>query len=103
MSDYVPLLVHNQGVQFTPLIVETWGCLGGRFRRWLRQQGNAHVGLAALIGVALQQEQALVILLRTASSMGGINVDLVDRERDDVEVEGGPLWVEAPYMVDSQM
>ncbi|CAI5976756.1 unnamed protein product [Closterium sp. NIES-65] len=122
-SDYAPLLARNRGVQFTPLIVETWGCLGGRFRRWLRQQGDAHVGLAvsrgacreddtvfsayllgslkALIGVALQRAQARVILLRAASSMGGINVDLVDREWDDGDAEGGALWVEAPYMVDS--
>ncbi|CAI7884160.1 unnamed protein product [Closterium sp. NIES-53] len=122
-SDYAPLLARNRGVQFTPLIVETWGCLGGRFQRWLRQQGDAHVGLAvsrgacreddsvfsayllgslkALIGVALQRAQARVILLRAASSIGGINVDLVDRERDDVDVEGGALWVEAPYMVDT--
>ncbi|CAI5954775.1 unnamed protein product [Closterium sp. NIES-65] len=86
-------------------IVEMWGCLDGRFRRWLRQQGDAHMGLAvsrggvseddtsfstyllgslkALIGVALQQAQARVILLRAASSMGGMNVDLVDREKDD--------------------
>ncbi|CAI5983640.1 unnamed protein product [Closterium sp. NIES-65] len=120
-SDYAPLLARNRGVQFTPLIVETWGCLGGRFQRWLRQQGDAHVGLAvsrgacreddsvfsayllgslkALIGVALQRAQARVILLRAASSMGGINVDLVDRERDDVDVEGGALWVEATYMI----
>ncbi|CAI6002377.1 unnamed protein product [Closterium sp. NIES-65] len=119
-SDYAPLLARNRGVQFTPLIVETWGCLGGRFERWLRQQGDAHVELAvsrgacreddsvfsayllgslkALIGVALQRAQARVILLRAASSMGGINVDLADRERDDVDVEGGALWVEAPYM-----
>ncbi|CAI5969027.1 unnamed protein product [Closterium sp. NIES-65] len=124
-SDYAPLLARNRGVQFTPLIVETWGCLGGRFQRWLRQQGDAHVGLAvsrgacreddsvflayllgslkALIGVALQRAQARVILLRAASSMGGINVDLADRERDDVDVEGGALWVEAPYMVDTLM
>ncbi|CAI5963912.1 unnamed protein product [Closterium sp. NIES-65] len=90
---------------------------------WLRQQGDAHVGLAvsrgacreddtvfsayllgslkALIGVALQRAQARVILLREASSMGGINVDLVDREWDDGDAEGGALWVEAPYMVDS--
>ncbi|CAI5963439.1 unnamed protein product [Closterium sp. NIES-65] len=122
-SDYAPLLARNRGVQFTPLIVETWGCLGGRFRRWLCQQGDAHVGLAvsrgacreddtvfsayllgslkALIGVALQRAQARVILLRAASSMGGINVDLVDREWDDGDAEGGALWVEAPYMVDS--
>ncbi|CAI5995277.1 unnamed protein product [Closterium sp. NIES-65] len=122
-SDYAPLLARNRGVQFTPLIVETWGCLGGRFRRWLRQQGDAHVGLAvsrgacreddtvfsayllgslkALIGVALQRAQARVILFRAASSMGGINVDLVDREWDDGDAEGGALWVEAPYMVDS--
>ncbi|CAI6008444.1 unnamed protein product [Closterium sp. NIES-65] len=95
-SDYAPLLARNRGVQFTPLIVETWGCLGGRFRRWLRQQGDAHVGLAvsrgacreddtvfsayllgslkALIVVALQRAQARVILLRAASSMGGINI-----------------------------
>ncbi|CAI5946737.1 unnamed protein product [Closterium sp. NIES-65] len=101
-SDYAPLLARNRGVQFTPLIDKTWGCLGGRFRQWLRQQGDAHVGLAvsrracreddsvfsayllgslkALIGVALQRAQARVILLRAASSMGGINVDLVDRE-----------------------
>ncbi|CAI5982707.1 unnamed protein product [Closterium sp. NIES-65] len=100
-SDYAPLLARNRGVQFTPLIVETWGCLGGRFQRWLRQQGDAHVGLAvcrgacreddsvfsayllgslkALIGVASQRAQARVILLRAASSMGGINVDLADR------------------------
>ncbi|CAI5958982.1 unnamed protein product [Closterium sp. NIES-65] len=91
--------------------------------QWLRQQGDAHVGLAvsrgacreddtvfsacllgslkALIGVALQRAQARVILLRAASSMGGINVDLVDREWDDGDAEGGALWVEAPYMVDS--
>ncbi|CAI7789955.1 unnamed protein product [Closterium sp. NIES-54] len=122
-SNYAPLLARSRGVQFTPLIVETWGCLGGRFQRWLRQQGDAHVGLAvsrgacredesvfstyllgslkALIGVALQRAQARVILLRAAFSMGGINVDLVDRERDDVDVEGGALWVEAPYMVDT--
>ncbi|CAI5981979.1 unnamed protein product [Closterium sp. NIES-65] len=119
-SDYAPLLARNRGVQFTPLIVETWGCLGGRFQRWLRQQGDVHVGLAvsrgacreddsvlsayllgsvkALIGVALQRAQACVILLPAASSMGWINVDLADRERDDVDVEGGALWVEAPYM-----
>ncbi|CAI5951234.1 unnamed protein product [Closterium sp. NIES-65] len=125
MSDYAPLLARNRGVQFTPLIVETWGCLGGRFWQWLRRQGDAHVGLAvsrgacreddfsfsayllgslkALIGVALQRAQARVILLRAASSMGGMNVDLVDREKDDVEEEGGALWVEAPYMVDAQM
>ncbi|CAI7776729.1 unnamed protein product [Closterium sp. NIES-54] len=124
-SDYAPLLARNRGMQFTPLIVEKWGCLGGRFRWWLRQQGDAHVGLAvsrgacredntsfsadllgslkALIGVALQRAQARVILLRVASSMRGMNVDLVDRERDDVELEGGALWVEAPYMVDAQM
>ncbi|CAI6009537.1 unnamed protein product [Closterium sp. NIES-65] len=124
-SDYAPLLARNRGVQFTPLIVETWGCLGGRFQRWLRQQGDAHVGLAvsrgacreddsvfsayllgslkALIGVALQRAQARVILLQAASSMGGINVDLADRERDDVDVEGKALWVEAPYMVDTLM
>ncbi|CAI5950918.1 unnamed protein product [Closterium sp. NIES-65] len=124
-SDYAPLLARNRGVQFTPLIVETWGCLGGRFRQWLRRQGDAHVGLAvsrgacreddfsfsayllwslkALIGVALQRAQARVILLRAASSIGGMNVDLVDREKDDVEEEGGALWVEAPYMVDAQM
>ncbi|CAI7833732.1 unnamed protein product [Closterium sp. NIES-54] len=124
-SDYAPLLARNRGVQFTPLIIETWGCLGGRFLRWLRQQWDAHVGLAVsqgacreddtsfsayllgslkvLIGVALQRAQARVILLRAASSMGGVNVDLVDRERDDIEVEGGALWVEAPYMVDAQM
>ncbi|CAI5948723.1 unnamed protein product [Closterium sp. NIES-65] len=124
-SDYAPLLARNRGVQFTPLIVETWGCIGGRFQWWLRQQGVAHVGLAvsqgacreddsvfsayllgslkALIGVALQRAQARVILLRAASSMGGINVDLVDRERDDVDVEGGALWVEATYMVDTLM
>ncbi|CAI5982051.1 unnamed protein product [Closterium sp. NIES-65] len=122
-SDYAPLLARNRGVQFTPLIVETWGCLGGRFQRRLREQGGVHVGLAvsrgacreddsvfsayllgslkALIGVALQRAQARVILLRAASSMGGINVDLADRERDDVNVEGGALWVEAPYMVDT--
>ncbi|CAI5962986.1 unnamed protein product [Closterium sp. NIES-65] len=47
--------------------------------------------LKALIGVALQRAQARVILLRAASSMGGINVDLADRERDDVDVEGGAL------------
>ncbi|CAI5984155.1 unnamed protein product [Closterium sp. NIES-65] len=35
--------------------------------------------------------------------MGGMNVDLVDRERDHVEVEGGALWVEALYMVDAQI
>ncbi|CAI5988783.1 unnamed protein product [Closterium sp. NIES-65] len=121
-SDYASLLARNRGVQFTPMIVETWGCLDGRFRRWLRQQGDAHVGLAvsrggfreddtvfsayllgslkALIGVALQRAQARVILLRAASSMGGINVDLVDREWDDGDAEGGALWVEAPYMVD---
>ncbi|CAI5946473.1 unnamed protein product [Closterium sp. NIES-65] len=52
-------------------------------------------------GVALQRAQARVILLRAASSMGGINVDLVDREWDDGDAEGGALWVEAPYMVDS--
>ncbi|CAI5992907.1 unnamed protein product [Closterium sp. NIES-65] len=108
-SDYAPLLARNRGVQFTPLIVEMWGCLGGCFRRWFRRQGDAHVGLAvlrgacqeddfsfsayllrslkALIGVALQRVQARVILLRAASSMGGINVDLVDREKDDVEEE----------------
>ncbi|CAI7854774.1 unnamed protein product [Closterium sp. NIES-54] len=125
MSDYAPLLARNRGVQFTPLIVETWGCLGSRFRRWLRQQRDAHAELAVsqgacreddtsfsayllgslkpLIGVALQQAQARVILLRAGSSMGGMNVDLVDRERDDVEVEGGALWVEAPYMVDVQI
>ncbi|CAI5953531.1 unnamed protein product [Closterium sp. NIES-65] len=125
MTDYAPLLARNQGVKFTPLIVETWGCLGGRFRPWLRRQGDAHVGLAvlrgacreddfsfsayllgslkALIGVALQRAQAHGILLRAASSMGGMNVDLVDREKDDVEEEGGALWVEAPYMVDAQM
>ncbi|CAI5959560.1 unnamed protein product [Closterium sp. NIES-65] len=124
-SDYAPLFARNRGVQFTPLIVETWGCLGGRFRRWLRQQGDAHVGLAvswavcreddtsfsayllgslkALIGVALQRAQARVILLRAVSSMKGMNVDLVDREKDDIEVEGGALWVEAPYMVDARM
>ncbi|CAI5969045.1 unnamed protein product [Closterium sp. NIES-65] len=84
-SDYAPLLARNRGVQFTPLIVETWGCLGGRFQQWLCQQGDAHVGLAvsrgacreddfvfstyllgslkALIGVALQRAQARVILL----------------------------------------
>ncbi|CAI7802015.1 unnamed protein product [Closterium sp. NIES-54] len=28
-NDYAPLLASNRGVQFTPLIVETWGCLGG--------------------------------------------------------------------------
>ncbi|CAI7879507.1 unnamed protein product [Closterium sp. NIES-53] len=122
-SDYAPLLARNRGVQFTLLIVETWGCLGGRFQRWLRQQGDAHVGLAvsrgacreddsvfsayllwslkALIGVALQRAQARVILLRAASSMGGINVDLVDWERDDVNMEGGALWAEAPHMVDT--
>ncbi|CAI7795389.1 unnamed protein product [Closterium sp. NIES-53] len=86
MSDYAPLLARNRGVQFTPLIVETWGCLGSRFRRWLRQQRDAHAELAPLIGVALQQAQARVILLRAGSSMGGMNVDLVDRERDDVEL-----------------
>ncbi|CAI5977473.1 unnamed protein product [Closterium sp. NIES-65] len=96
-SDYAPLLARNRGLQFTPLIVETWGCVGGRFRRWLRRQGDAH----ALIGVALQRAQARVILLRAASSMGGMNVDLVDREKDDIEKEGGALWVEAPYMVDA--
>ncbi|CAI5946643.1 unnamed protein product [Closterium sp. NIES-65] len=107
-SDYAPLLARNRGVQFTPLIVDL---------------GDAHVGLAvsrgacreddtvfsayllgslkALIGVALQRAQARVILLRAASSMGGINVDLVDREWDDGDAEGGALWVEAPYMVDS--
>ncbi|CAI7924140.1 unnamed protein product [Closterium sp. NIES-53] len=36
-NDYVPFLESNRGVQFTPLIVETWGCLGGCFRRWLSQ------------------------------------------------------------------
>ncbi|CAI5961296.1 unnamed protein product [Closterium sp. NIES-65] len=86
-SDYAPLLARNRGVQFTPFIVETWG-LGS---------------LKALIGVALQRAQACVILLRAASSMGGMNVDLVDREKDDIEVEGGALWVEAPYMVDARM
>ncbi|CAI5979136.1 unnamed protein product [Closterium sp. NIES-65] len=124
-SDYAPLLARNRGVQFTPLIVETLGCLGCRFQRWLRQQGDAHVGLAvsrgacreddsvfsayllgslkALIGVALQRAQARVVLLRAASSMGGINIELADWERDDVDVEGGALWVEAPYMVDTLM
>ncbi|CAI6009712.1 unnamed protein product [Closterium sp. NIES-65] len=80
-SDYAPLLARNRGVQFTPLIVETWGCLDG----------------------PLQRAQACVILLRAASCMGGMNVDLVDREKEDVEEEGGALWVEARYMVDAQM
>ncbi|CAI7762061.1 unnamed protein product [Closterium sp. NIES-54] len=46
--------------------------------------------------------QARVILLQAASSTGGMDVDLVDREKDE-EVEGGALWVEAPYMVDAQI
>ncbi|CAI5997670.1 unnamed protein product [Closterium sp. NIES-65] len=57
----------------------------------LGQCGRQIGSLKALIGVALQRAQARVILLRAASSIGGINVDLVDRERDDVDVEGGAL------------
>ncbi|CAI7781196.1 unnamed protein product [Closterium sp. NIES-54] len=55
-SDYAPLLARNRGVQFTPLIVETWGCLGGRFWRWLRQQGDAHVGLAVSRGACREDD-----------------------------------------------
>ncbi|CAI5972398.1 unnamed protein product [Closterium sp. NIES-65] len=55
-SDYAPLLARNRGVQFTPLIVETWGCLGGRFQRWLHQQGDAHVGLAVSRGACREDD-----------------------------------------------
>ncbi|CAI7800068.1 unnamed protein product, partial [Closterium sp. NIES-53] len=47
--------------------------------------------------------QARFILLRAATSMGGADIDLVDKKREDTEEMGGALWVEAQYLVSASV
>ncbi|CAI6012623.1 unnamed protein product [Closterium sp. NIES-65] len=63
--------------------------------------GEAHaLEISVADPLSLSPSLAHVILMRAASSMGGVDVDLVDREREDRVNEWGALWVEAPYLSD---
>ncbi|CAI5464747.1 unnamed protein product [Closterium sp. Yama58-4] len=124
-ADYKSLLQRHGGVQFTPLIAETWGCLGGSFGRWLKKQGDAQIEIAktkgaaratgkgfsayllgslkAAVGVALQRAQARVILLRAASMMRGPEAVWVEREDVEEEMGWDAPWADAPYLVDMRV
>ncbi|CAI5469046.1 unnamed protein product [Closterium sp. Yama58-4] len=124
-ADYKSLLQRHRGVQFTPLIAETWGCLGGSFGRWLKKQGDAQIEIAktkgaaratgkgfsayllgslkAAVGVALQRAQARVILLRAASMMRGPEAVWVEREDVEEEMGWDAPWADAPYLVDMRV
>ncbi|CAI5458948.1 unnamed protein product [Closterium sp. Yama58-4] len=122
---YKLLLQRHRGVQFTPLISETWGCLGGSFGRWFKKQGDAQIEVAktkgatratgkcfssyllgslkAAICVALQRAQARVILLRAASMMRGPEAVWVEREDVEEEMGWDAPWADAPYLVDMRV